>query len=201
MKKLKVILLSLGMALCAGGAIGTAFAAVSKTSATSTSEGAFDKAVVLYWDSETSTKPARLTDMETLQTDVAQYRHLIVSPKTSKSVSGTVTVHFVLETAAAAGKTAVLKGLTVKVYELSSENEITDDNYQSLVASGTLKCTITPASATTGGEGNATFTVAAGDAVHETVKHYAIEVVYDGTKIESTEKLSGQLKISQAFAA
>ena len=197
MKKIKVLLLSLGMALCAGGAIGTAFAAVSKTSASSNSAAFYDKAVVLYWESDTPSKPATLTDMQNLETDVAQYRHLIVSPKSSKSVTGTVTVNFTLATAEVAGKTAVLSGLSVKVYEITSENEITEENFASLVPAGTLKCTMDASHLT----GSASFAIASDSAVHETVKHYAIEVVYDGTQIQSTEKLAGQLTIRQEFAA
>ena len=204
MKKTKIILLSLGMALCAAGGIGTALAAVSKTPAGSTSSANFDKAVVLYWDSDTATQPARLSSIDSMTDGVSQYRHLIVSPKATKSVSGTVHVNFLLEKVAVEGKTATIAGLTIRVYELSSESAITDDNYVDLVATGTLKTTLVgddSAEATTN-SGEATFTVSTEQtSVYETVKHYAIKVDYDSSGLTQTQKLSGQVRISQSFSA
>ena len=138
--------------------------------------------------------------MDELQSGVAQYRHLVVSPKSSKSVTGTVSVNFTLSTVTEglpAGKTATLAGLTVKVYEVSSESTITDENVGLLVPSGTLKCTMDSTHLT----GSATFTVSTGADVHETVKHYAIEVNFDDSGLGQNDKLSGQLTINQTFNA
>ena len=194
MKLSKILILSLGMALCAGGAVGTAFAAISKASATSNSSAAYDKAIYLYWGHESDT--ASLADMETLATNVPQYRHLVVSPQSSKSVSGTVTVSFTLGTIAVAEKTAVSKGITVSVYEITPDNEFTEDTIASYI-SGDPECVVTTAQPT----GQASFTVSTDDAVHETVQHYAIKVVFDGSKMGADEELSAKLTISQDFAA
>ena len=198
MKLSKILILSLGMALCAAGGIGTALAAVTKNSASSTSSGSYDKAIYLYWDSESATS-ASLSDMTTLETDVAQYRHLVVSPKSSKSVSGTVTVSFTLQTAPnAEEKTSVMKGLTINVYPIAAAPAAeTAEAYLAAIGETAAACTLTPSSAT----GNATFTVSTSSDVHTTVQHYAIKVVYDGTQILSTEKLSAQLVIAQSFGA
>ena len=200
MKKTKIILLSLGMALCAGGAIGTALAAVTKNPASSSSTASYDKAVVLYWDSDSATKPARLTDMDEVVAGTPQYRHLIVSPKTSKSVSGTVSVNFTLSKVAVVGKTATVEGLTIRVYELSSAGSITDDNYISLVDTDNLKTTLI-GNDSTDATGSATFTVSTSSEVHETTKHYAIEVDYNDSGLGQNEKLSGQVTINQTFIA
>ena len=202
MKLSKILILSLGMALCAAGGVGTALAAITRTPASSGGSGAFDKAIYLYWDSESGSS-ASITgnDMTTLQTDVAQYRHLVVSPKSSKSVAGTVTVHFALSTAAnTQGKTSVMRGLTINVYPISaapaSENAA---DYVTAIGSTAAACTITCEEGHT--TGDAAFTVSAGEAAHETVQHYAIKVVYDGSQILSTEKLSAQLTMTQSFGA
>ena len=195
MKLSKILILSLGMALCAAGGVGTALAAVSKSSASSSSSAKYDSAIFLYWGHESSS--ATLQDMDELVDNVAQYRHLVVSPKSSKALTGTVSVNFELKTVAVEGKTAVLTGLSVKVYEVSSAEAITDENVGSLVNEDNLKCSLSPSQTT----GSATFTISAGEAAHETVKDYAIKVVYDGTPVASTEKLSAELTINQSFAA
>lgn len=195
MKLSKILILSLGMALCAAGGVGTALAAVSKSSASSSSSAKYDSAIFLYWGHESSS--ATLQDMDELVDNVAQYRHLVVSPKSSKALTGTVSVNFELKTVAVEGKTAVLTGLSVKVYEVSSAQAITDENVGSLVNEDNLKCSLSPSQTT----GSATFTISAGEAAHETVKDYAIKVVYDGTPVASTEKLSAELTINQSFAA
>ena len=200
MKKTKIVLLSIGMALCAAGGIGTALAAVTKNSSSSSGTSVYDKAVVLYWDSESQTKPARLTDIDGFVDGAPQYRHLIVSPKTSKSVSGTVSVNFTLSKVAVVGKTATVEGLTISVYELTSEGAITDENYVSLVGTGTLKTTLV-GDDTEDATGSATFTVSTSSEVHETTKHYAIKVEYDDSGLGQNQKLSGQVTINQTFIA
>ena len=115
MKTTKVLLLSLGMALCVGGGIGAAVA-ITRQAAGNTGSSAFDKAVNLYWEAgEASTT---LTDMESLSVNVPQYRYLTVSPKSSASVSGNVKLTFTLAEATVEEKTAVLKGLTVSVEKI-----------------------------------------------------------------------------------
>lgn len=200
MKKSKLILLSLGMAVCAAGGAGAAYAAITKQQATSSSTASYDKAIYLYWDSESSSS-ASLSDMTTLETNVPQYRYLAVSPKSSKSVAGTVTLTFTLSTVADADKTAVMKGLKVTVYQISEA--ATSETLATLAAAGTQKCELDTTSAADPAvtSGTATFTVSADSAVHETVAHYAIKVVYDGSVSSADEKLSAQLNIHQTFAA
>lgn len=194
MKLSKILILSLGMALCAGGAIGTAVAEISKAPATSNSSAVYDKAIYLYWGHESDT--ASLADMETLSTNVPQYRHLVVSPQSSKSVSGNVTVTFTLGTIAVQGKTAVSKGISVSVYEITPDNNFTEETIASYI-SGDPECVVTTAQPS----GTAQFAIATSTEVHETVQHYAIKVVYDGSKMGDGEELSAKLTISQDFAA
>lgn len=192
MKKTKVLLLSLGMALCVGGGVGAA-AAITRQAAGNTGEGDFDKAINLYWGSESST--ATLADMEELQVNVPQYRYLSVTPKSSKTIEGTVTVNFTLAKATDSdGKSYDIAGLVVKVYQ--TESLATDATVESLISNDNLKVTVTKANPS----GDATFTVSSAEAVHETNAYYAIQVVYDGSQQEADKTLGGSLSISQSFA-
>lgn len=192
MKKTKVLLLSLGMALCIGGGIGSAFA-ITRTAAGNTGTGDFDKAINLYWGSKQST--ATLTDMDELSVDVAQYRYLSVTPESSKSVTGTVTVSFTLAKAADnEQKSYDIEGITVKVFETTSL--ATDETVAELIAGKEAKTTITKLSPT----GSASFAVSSSTAVHETNAYYAIQVVYDGSQQPAGKELGGQLTIVQSFA-
>ena len=196
MKLTKILILSLGMALCAAGGVGTALATVSKTKAESTSTASYDKAIYLYWDHE-SEASAALSNMASVTED-AQYRYLEVSPKSSKSVAGTVTVGFTLaaeDSGVAEGKTATTKGITVNVYEI--DNEATSSDFETYVSTGTIKCTLTGPSVLTG---SATFSIVAGSSVQETVKKYAIEVSWAPAGVLATEQVSATLSISQSFA-
>ena len=196
MKLSKILILSLGMALCAAGGVGTALAAVSKTKAESTSTASYDKAIYLYWDHESETS-SHLGDLESV-TEEPQYKYLEVSPKSSKSVAGTITLGFTLAEESdglPAGKNPTTKGITVKVYEL--DDEATYENFQTYVSTGTLKCTLTGPSTLTGA---ATFSVTASSGVHETVKKYAIEVTWAPAGVLANEQVSATLSISQSFA-
>jgi hypothetical protein len=197
MKLRKILLLSLGMALCAGGGVGAALAATTSTPDSAVSSGEFDKAVYLYWGHNENS--VSIESMTTLQPTVPAYRHLVVSPQTSKSVTGYVDVTFVLGEVEVEGKTAVSTGVTVSVYALTSESAITDENYVSLI-SGDPVVTLTNASAETK-TGKASIQISSDSAVHETVQHYAIKVVYSGEQLGANEKLSARLDISQTYRA
>ena len=189
MKKSKVLLLSLGMALCVGGGVGAAVA-ITRNAAGNGGEGDFDKIIALYWGNESST--ATLDDMEELSVDVPQYRYLSVTPKSSKSVEGTVNVKFAL-TAAAADKD--IAGITINVYK--TEELADDDSVEDLIDGVTPSATITKANP----EGTASFTVSASTVMHVTNAYYAIKVVYDGSAQAESKTLGGSLSITQEFGA
>ena len=186
------------MALCAAGGIGTALAVVSKTKAESTSTSSYDKAIYLYWDHE-SEESASLSSMESV-TEEPQYRYLEVSPKSSKTLTGTVTVSFTLaeqSEGVPAGKTATTKGITVEVYALGTDATALNVA-EKVEAAASPECTLVGPSALTG---QASFAVAAGSGVHETVQRYGIKVTWAPAGVLSTEKVSAQLTIAQSFAA
>lgn len=194
MKLRRILILSLGMALCAAGGVGTALAAVSKHSSSANSAAKYDKAVYLYWDSQ-STTSANLDELE-LDSTHAQYNYLVVSPRSSATAEGRVTVKFELKTPTAAlpsGKEATTKGITVKVYSLA--NDATSENYVSKIDDGNLECTVTNADAI----GYARFDVDPGEGVHETVQRYAIEVTYAPGGAGAGQEVAAVLEMSQTF--
>ncbi|MBQ0009132.1 MAG: hypothetical protein KBS97_02535 [Firmicutes bacterium] len=188
MKTTKVLLLSLGMALCVGGGIGAAVA-ITRQAAGNTGSSAFDKAVNLYWVEGSSS--IELGDMETLSVNVPQYRYLTVSPKSSASVSGNVELGFTLAEATIAEKTAVLKGLTVSVYKTAFL--ATDATVASLIDGKTPEPVLNATTKT----GTTSFAAKADSA--DAVAYYAIQVVYDGSQIGATEQLAATLTIAQSF--
>lgn len=188
MKTTKVLLLSLGMALCVGGGVGAAVA-ITRQAAGNTGSSAFDKAVNLYWGANSSS--IELADMESLSVNVPQYRYLTVSPKSSASVSGNVELGFTLATATGTEKTAVLTGLTVSVYKTASL--ATDDTVATLI-NGVTPEPVLNATTLTG-----TTSFAAKAASADAVAYYAIKVVYDGSQIAATEQLGATLTIAQSF--
>lgn len=188
MKKSKVLLLSLGMALCVGGGVGAAVA-ITRQAAGNTGSSAFDKAVNLYWEAgHTSTT---LTDMESLSVNVPQYRYLTVSPKSSASVSGNVELGFTLAEATGTEKTAVLTGLTVSVYKTASL--ATDATVDGLIDGVTPEPVLTATTKT----GTTSFAAKAASA--DAVAYYAIKVVYDGSQIDADKQLGATLTIAQSF--
>lgn len=189
MKKSKVLLLSLGMALCVGGGIGAAVA-ITRQAAGNTGSSAFDKAVNLYWGAGSSS--IELADMESLSVNVPQYRYLTVSPKSSASVSGNVELGFTLAKATGTEKTAVLTGLTVSVYKTASL--ATDDTIVALIEGVTPEPVLNATTLT----GSTSFAAKSGSA--DAVAYYAIKVVYDGSQIAATEQLGASLTIAQSFA-
>ena len=100
------------MALSAAGTVGGALALTRNSATSSGTAGSFDKAIYLYWSSESTT--ASLANVDDLSAGVAQYRYLSVTPKSSKSVAGTVTLTFTL---ASGGENTHMEGLTVNVYK------------------------------------------------------------------------------------
>ena len=180
------------MAFSLAGTVGGALA-LTRNSATGTgTPGAYDKAIYLYWGSESST--AELADMDSLSANTAQYRYLSVTPKSSKTVTGTVTLTFTL---ASGGAETHMEGLTVSVYK--TDSLATDSTVATLIEGKSA----TPVLDKDHLSGTATFTVSAAEAVHETNAYYAIQVVWTGAidQQHPTYELGATVNISQSFAA
>ena len=185
MQNKKKVLLGL-MAACLAGTVGSAFALTRNSITGTATSGAFDSAIYLYWDSQ-STTSANLTNITSVSVNTPVYRFLTVSPRSTKSVSGTVTLTFTL----APETGCVVTGLTVSVYEtsaLSSDLSVTTD------IDGV---TPTPVLSASNLSDTTTFAVTTDTTAHETVKYYAIKVNYDGTAMST---LGGTVTIAQSFA-
>lgn len=196
MKKLKKALLIAGMALCLGGGIGTAAAAISANQAEGHGEGNFDKAINLYWGGENST--VTLADMTDLTVNVPEYRILNVSSKSTKSVAGKVTLTFTLSAGTVeADKTASIKDLEIKVYTVdagTTAEAAASIDYSAMTAAAAVNADTT--------SDTAEITIASGAAAHETTTTYAIQVTYTGaTVLGANEVLAAELTISQSFSA
>ena len=177
------------MALSLVGGIGSALALTRDSATASGNTPTFDSAIYLYWDSE-SEESAGMSDIGSIGLNTPVYRYLTVAPKSSKSVTGTVTLTFTL----AASTGCTVKGLTVDVYATET---LLDD---STVVAGIDGLTASPELDENHLSGTATFTISAGEAVHETVKYYAIKVNYDGTP-DGEKELGGRVTIAQSFVA
>lgn len=193
MKKKTKALIAM-MSLCAVGTVGSAFA-LTRNGATATgTPGAFDKAIYLYWG-ETNTS-VELADCENLTANVPVYRYVTVSPQSTKSVAGTLTVSFELEKATdTAEKKYHIDGLTVNVYRTNVE-AITDENVATYAVDANKKVSLTSEALTN----QDTFAIETSTEKHQTTFYYAIEVVYDGTYVANSV-LGGEVNISQSFSA
>ena len=180
------------MAICLLGGVGSTLA-LTRTGASATgTPGAFDKAVYLYWGHEATT--AEIADVENLQPSIAQYRYLEVSPQSTKTVAGNVTLTFTL--AQTAGNHH-LQGLTISVYKTASL--ATDETVAGLINGVSAAPVLTAANLS----GTTSFAVAAAENAHETKAYYAIAINWSGANDAEHEEytLSGSLTIAQAFAA
>lgn len=192
------------MAISLAGAIGGAFALTRNAAYGNATNPAFDQAIYLYWDTESATS-ATLTDIPSVQVNTPVYRKLVVSPKSTKSVSGTINLTFTLS----ALTNKVITGLTVAVYDTGSTdvdltsseaiaaNCIDEGNGHTLQTtlssshtSDTVSFTI---SNTTSGQ-NPT------NEIHTTVRNYVLKINYDGTA-DANDTLGGRVEIAQDFAA
>jgi hypothetical protein len=194
MKLSKVIILSLGMALCAAGGIGTAVALTREGKTVTDTSNHFDKAICLYWSEDGSS--VDLDDMDELTVGHSDYRKLTVAPKKSASLAGTVSVNFELEAQEAEG--SVTKGITVNVYNLDSlpEGEVTEANAASVIGETPASVTINGSSSTL--TGSTSFTVSVD--VAAPVKYYLVEVSIGSASLALGEKVAANLSITQTFA-
>ena len=191
MKTKRTVLVGL-MALSLLGGVGGALALTRNAASMGGTTGAFDQAIYLNWDSDQATKS--LSDVTDLSAGVAQWRYLTVAPKSTKTVSGTVTLTFTL--AAATGDYHI-KGLTVSVYKTASL--ATDGTVATLVN----EVTPAPVLSESNLSGTTTFAVTTAANAHETTAYYAIKVLWTGANdpAHTSYVLGGSINISQAFAA
>ena len=182
------------MAVCLVGTVGSALALTKNGASAIGTPGAFDKAVYLYWGHEATT--AEINDVSNLQPGNPQYRYLEVSPQSTKTVAGNVTLTFTL---AQTSGNYHLQGLVISVYKTASL--ATDETVAGLI-NGVSAAPVLNASNLTG---TTSFAIAAGQEAHETKAYYAIEISWSGAN-DSTEgheeyTMSGSLSIAQSFAA
>ena len=182
----------LGVMACAlAGGVGSALALTRTGASAAGNAGAFDKAVNLYWGHESTS--IELSNVENLVAGTPQYRGLVVSPKSSKSVAGNVQLTFTL--ASTAGNYHI-KGLTVSVYKIDAafnagtvETQIEGKVAQPVLNESNLT-------------GVANLAVVASENVHETVGYYAIKVLWTGANDPGHlgYTLDATLTIAQAFS-
>ena len=184
----------LGVMACAlAGGVGSALALTRTGANAAGNAGAFDQAVNLYWGHEQTS--IELSNVENLSAGVAQYRGLVVSPKSSKSVSGNVRLAFTL--APTTGNYHI-KGLTVSVYKIAAafdagtvETQIDGVTPEPVLSEANLTGTTDLAVSTDP------------SAVHETVGYYAIKIAWTGANDgeHPAYTLDCNITISQTFYA
>ena len=195
MKTKKKVLIGL-MAACLLGTIGSVFALTRNVATTSGTAGQADKAIYLYWGEGSST--ATINNVQNLTTAEPAYRYLEVSPKSSKTLTGTVTVTFTL---AAEDASHYVDGLTVSVYKLDAAiaNPGTATASDFTTAIGATAATPVLTSANLSGTSTVAVTTSGGVA-HYSHAYYAIKIAFDGTSIAG-KTMGGQVTIAQSFAA
>ena len=188
MKKRQKVLLGL-MALGLVGGIGSAVALTRTAAEQKNTSLGTDKAVYLYWDENTTAKNS-IAEVENLTANSTEYRYIVVAPKMSKTLEGTVSITFTLSVDSS--RNQELAGLTVDI----TENSSADKNGTAVVNgyTGSLNLTETGKNTAT-----ATFDVnGASDAAP--TKYYKIGFTWDGTSVSDGKTFGGSLGISQSFA-
>lgn len=192
MKKHQKFLVGL-MILGLAGGVGTAFA-LSRNAATDINiSGQTDGAIYLEWTDNTN--ETATGDIDGLQANVVKYSPVVVSPKSSKSVTGTVSVTFTLAT----NTNTELPGLTVDVYKCDSYKEVAatgDTSEKALKIDDSV-------------DGSNTYSTefdvsAAGEneTSHKTTSYYLLGFKWDGTQTSSSDvAFGGKLTISASFSA
>lgn len=191
MKTKRTVLVGL-MALSLLGGVGGALALTRNAASMGGTEGAYDQAIYLNWDSDSPTKS--LAKVDDLVAGTPKWRYLQVTPKSTKTVEGTVTLTFTLRKSTG---NYHIKGLTVSVYQTASlATDLTVDDLVDGVDA-------TPVLNESHLTGDATFDVDKDDNAHETPTYYAIRVFWNGDNdtAHPAYPLGGELNISQAFAA
>lgn len=186
MKKHQKTLICL-MALGLLGTIGTSLALSKKDAEEKSVTGGTDGAIYLRWSSDTQIDNVA-TKIENIKSNEAQYTCVIVAPKASTNVKGTVSVKFELSIP----DKNTLDGFTVAVYNV--------DSYTSSLPTGATKAWENPLSATNV-EASVSFSVDGSKEEEKApTKYYLVEFLWDGTpSSDSSKTFGGTLKISQSF--
>lgn len=187
--KSKVLIGIMSVALVGG--VGSTLA-LTRTGAGGTgTTGAFDQAVYLYWGHESTS--ISIDNVENLVAGTPQYRGLVVSPKTSKTVAGNVQLTFTI--APTEGNHHV-KGLSVNVYKIDAAFDAEN------VATQILGKVASPALNDSNLSASTNLAITTSENVHETIGYYAIEISWSGAidNEHPTWDLDGSLTISQAFS-
>ncbi len=186
MKKHQKILICL-MALGLIGGISTSFA-LSRNEGTNSYKGDLDQAIYLYWNNGNETSTAS-TALDALSASVAQYRSVVVAPKASNNVKGTVSVEFKLTVEDGNS----LNGVDVNIYKTSTyiantlPTEQTDlDTKQTLSTKEADKTTYTS-------------TIEVGNGDSSPVGYYLLEIKWDGSAASENTTFGGTLTIGQSF--
>ena len=192
MKTKKKVLIGL-MAACLLGTIGSVFALTRNNATASGTAGQVDQAIYLYWGEGSTT--ATINNVQNLTTAEPAYRYLEVSPKSSKTLTGTVTVSFTL---APEDANHHVSGLTVSVYKLDAAlNPATATSADYVTAIGAKSAT--PALDVDHLTGNATVAVTtSGGVAHYSHAYFAIAISYNGAQV-ANKTMGGQVTISQSF--
>jgi len=190
MKLSKILILSLGMALCAGGAVGAAVAFDQTSASIADQTAVVDKAAQLYWGAgESSADILPVTNLDS----TPQFRFLEVSPKTTKTLAGTVTLSF---SVAAYGEHGVCTGVTAEVWEITS----VEKNAETIAATIAAK-DVSYRKATISGAGSDSFGISVSANTSSVTNYYAIKMAYDGSYPGDGNSVSARMTVHQAFAA
>ena len=188
----KHILLGL-MALCLAGGVGTTLAAVTATPGSHAVTETFDQVIELNWGSGSNS--ASIDDVAGLRAGVPQYRSLEVTPKSSKTVAGTVTLTFTISVNSGYEAT----GLTLKVYKTDAlvASNAEDSAFETAIDGKTASPDLDDSHLS----GTTTFAVTADSGVHETHAYYVLKFETSGAPlVDSNNQFGANVTISQSFA-
>lgn len=198
-KKRKALLAAMALCLC-GSAVGV-FAYTYQV-ANASDQGNFDKAVYLYWGEGKTSET--LANIDNLDTQKPEYRYLTVSPKTSASMKGTVTVNFALTDGDKKDeKTYSLKNLVLSVYKtdtLLDDTTVEGWSTAGKTAAAEIEVNTDPDGKRTT-EKSVSIEVGTREDNHEVVNYYLLKFERKASVSTSTYFFGGNLTISQSFTA
>ena len=196
MKKHQKFLVGL-MILGLAGGVGTAFALKLGDDAKTTASKGADKAIYLQWSTNEETQNSIAAEVSELQAGVAQYKCVVLTPKVSKTLEGTLTLNVTLSASSTDSSDTTkyaLPGLKVNGYvasEYKAEKPVDTEEKFTLATSGDGTTT----------SGTVEYEVKKNDdAIAHTDNFYCVlEFIWDGTGVGENETFGGQLKLSQSF--
>ena len=196
MKKHQKFLVGL-MILGLAGGVGTAFALNLGNDATTTASKGADKAIYLQWSTDQDTQNSIATEVSGLQAGVAQYKCVVLTPKVSKTLEGTLTLNVTLSASSTDSSDTnkyALPGLKVNGYVASE--------YKAEKPADTKeKFTLATSGGGTTTSGTVEYEVKKNDdaTAHTDYFYCVLEFIWDGTGVGENETFGGQLKLSQSF--